>query len=101
MRVSNIYSDVAETLGMPEDRVRRIYNSFWEFYKNTVSSIPFDDNLSEEYFKTHKTGFVAQGLGRFYCDYRRYKSIKKLLKNYYNAENNKGKADVQHCHNDG
>lgn len=90
MRVSNIYSDVAKSLGMPEERVKKIYNSFWKFYKDTVALIPFDKGLDEEYFKTHKTGFVAQGLGRFYCDYKRYKGLRTILKNYYHVEDNEG-----------
>ena len=72
MRVSSLYSQVAKELGVPESKVKEIYQAYWKFYLDKVRELPFKKDMTPDDFKGLKSGFHMQKIGKFYCDYTTY-----------------------------
>ena len=43
-------TQVSEELGLPVEVVKKTYESYWEFIRETIQSLPLKDDLSEEEF---------------------------------------------------
>lgn len=90
----DIIKQVASQLKLPEELVDRTYRSYWLGVKHFLSSLPFKEGLSEEEFKGLQTSVNIPSIGKFSCDYERYKSILRRLKYIkYIKENDKDKKD--------
>lgn len=79
MKATDVCKIVAKELNIPEEVVRAAYVSSWEFIKNTIREIPLKTDMTEEEFSKYKTNFNLPSLGKFYCNYKRYKSIRNGL----------------------
>lgn len=79
MKATDVCKIVAKELNIPEEVVRAAYVSSWEFIKSTIREIPLKTDMTEEEFSKYKTNFNLPSLGKFYCNYKRYKSIRNGL----------------------
>lgn len=80
---SLIYKKVSEELGIEEKVVKKAYESFWEFIKTTISSLPLSDNLTYEEFKQLRTNFNIPSIGKLSCTYEKYSKVKKAKEYKY------------------
>lgn len=76
-KYKEIFTKVADDLGLPYNVVERTYNAFWVFVRTSLSELPLKDNLTEEDFKNLKTSINIPSLGKFNCTYDKYNSIKR------------------------
>lgn len=88
LKLNKVYEKVALELGLNESDVKEAYNSYWEYFRKSIESLPLKENLNEEDFNSIKTSFNVPSLGKFYCTYDRYLRMKNKLKKSRNAENN-------------
>lgn len=88
LKLNKVYEKVALELGLNESDVKEAYNSYWEYFRKSIESLPLKENLSEEDFNSLKTSFNVPSLGKFYCTYDRYLRMKNKLKKSRNVENN-------------
>lgn len=94
MKYLNIVETLSEELGIPKEVVDAAYKSFYTFMRETITSLPLKEDLTEEEFNQLKTNFNLPALGKLHCTYERYlgmkeqqKYIKKLREEYGNKEN--------------
>lgn len=88
LKLNKVYEKVALELGLNESDVKEAYNSYWEYFRKSIESLPLKENLNEEDFNSLKTSFNVPSLGKFYCTYDRYLRMKNKLKKSRNVENN-------------
>lgn len=77
MTYQEAVQQVAIELGIPQDVVKRAYESHWEFIRKSIQSLPLKEDLSEEEFKKLKTNFNIPSLGKLSCTYERYIGVRK------------------------
>lgn len=67
---------VADKLKLPVEVVRKAYESYWLFVRETISELPLKSELSEEEFNELRTNFNIPSIGKLSCTYDRYKAVK-------------------------
>jgi len=87
--LDDIFKEVSESLGIPEDTVSKVYKAYWKTIKDYIESLPLKDNLTEEEFLSLRPNINIPSIGKLYVTYDSYKYLKK----YYN-ENYKDKEDT-------
>lgn len=94
MRYPNIVEALSEELDIPKEVVDAAYKSFYAFIRETITSLPLKEDLTEEEFNKLRTNFNLPALGKLHCTYERYlgmkeqqKYVKKLREKYGNKEN--------------
>lgn len=96
--LDSVYKEVSEELNLPYTVVKRVYQEYWKFIRETVKNNRIDWGLSEEEFKKLKTSIVIPCIGKLACSYKRYLGLQKkheILKNYPKRYGRKkDKADV-------
>lgn len=75
----NAVVEVAEKLGLPVSVVNKTYKAFWKFVRESLASLPMKQDLTEEEFNALRTSVNIPSLGKFSCDYDRFKRIKKRM----------------------
>ena len=80
MNYKPIFEQVSRETDIPEEVVKTAYNLFWRFVRETVSSLPLKDELTEEEFMDLKCNFNVPSLGKLCCTYDRYIGMKKRNK---------------------
>ena len=75
-------TQVSEELGLPVEVVKKTYESYWEFIRETIQSLPLKDDLSEEEFNKLRTNFNIPSIGKLSCTYTRYNILKNRFKKY-------------------
>lgn len=80
MNYKPIFEQVSRETDIPEEVVKTAYNLFWRFVRETVSSLPLKDELTEEEFMNLKCNFNVPSLGKLCCTYDRYIGMKKRNK---------------------
>lgn len=90
MKYKDALKKLSLEMNLDEEVVDTAYKSFFEFIKESISSLPLKENLTEEEFSKLKTNFNIPALGKLHCTYERYLNKKKQYK-YGNKEN---KANV-------
>ena len=80
MKASEVYKEVSKELEIPEEVVKAVYNSCWEFIRKCIGELPLKTDITEEEFSKYKTNFNLPSLGKFYCNYSRYRVIRNGLK---------------------
>ena len=69
-----IYSEavrqVSMELGIPPEVVKLAYESYWKFIRETISSLPLMEDLTEEGFSELRTNFNIPSIGKLNCTYR-------------------------------
>lgn len=79
MKYPDIIDKVSKELDIPPEVVAKAYESYWEFIKQTVQSLPLKEDLSEEEFAGLRTNFNIPSLGKLTCTYDRMIGVKKRL----------------------
>lgn len=72
-----IVNKVAQELNIQPEVVKAAYNSYWEFIRNTIQSLPLKDNINEEEFSLLRTNFNIPSLGKLSCSFNRMIGVKK------------------------
>ena len=80
MRAVDVCKKVSKELDIPEEVVKAAFNSYWEFIKKKIGELPLKTEMTEEEFSKYRTNFNLPSLGKFYCDYKRYRTIRNGLK---------------------
>lgn len=80
MSYLDIIKRVSDKLNIPEEIVKKTYESYWLYIRNSISELPLKDNLSEEEFNNLRTNFNIPSIGKLSCSYDRYKAIKERYK---------------------
>lgn len=88
MNYQEILNRVSRDIGLPYEVVKEAYESYWRFIRETIKSLPFKDDLSEEEFNRLSTNFNIPSIGKLNCTYERYIKMKKRYSNYLNIINN-------------
>lgn len=88
----DILKRVSAEVNLPEDVVECAYKSFFEYIRGCIEILPLKDNLSQEEFDSLKTNFNIPSLGKLYCNYDKYKGIKKRME-YIRRIKNESKED--------
>lgn len=70
-------SRISKELTLPEKCVENIYKAYWTFIKETISSLPLKEDLTEDEFNRLRTNFNIPNLGKFSCTYKRWLGVKK------------------------
>jgi hypothetical protein len=87
-----VIKQVSQNLNLPKEIVYNIYNSYWQFIKETISKLPLNTIKTEEDFLKLRTNFNIPFIGKLYCTYDsllgRNKRIKHI-KTKVNAKNKK------------
>lgn len=92
MIYSEAIKQVSIELNIPLEVVKKAYESYWEFIRTTIQSLPLKEDLTEEQFKELRTNFNIPSIGKLHCTYERYIGIKKHfrhIKKLKNDNNNK------------
>jgi hypothetical protein len=72
--------------------VEAVYQSYWKFFHEHVSSITIRE-MSEEEFNSTTTNFNIPYIGKLYADYNKIIKYKQRLKQYENAKGKENKAN--------
>lgn len=78
--MDEIYERVSEELGIPVNRVKKIYRAFWKEIKNHISSLPLKNDLTKEEFDNIHPCINIPSLGKLYINFEKYKRIEKYFK---------------------
>lgn len=77
MIYSEAIKQVSIELNIPLEVVKKAYESYWEFIRTTIQSLPLKEDLTEEQFKELRTNFNIPSIGKLNCTYERYVGMKK------------------------
>ena len=78
---SNVFKEVADSLGYDEKIVKDVFDLTWDFIKEKIVALPLKDtDYTQEEFDKLKTSFKLPGLGKFGCSYESYLKKKKQFK---------------------
>lgn len=75
----SIVKKVADRYRLPYKVVHKTYKAYWSFVRSILTSLPFDKILTEDEFNTLRTSVNIPSLGKFYCEYGYYSTIKKRI----------------------
>lgn len=92
MNIQDIYKEASIKLGMSENDIKEIYDSYWYFIRNHITNLPLKENLNKNAFDKLKVNINIPSIGKLYCTWDKYKAIKKRYKNIielYHDTNNK------------
>lgn len=76
--------ETSKKLDIPDDVVEIAYREYWNWVKNTLESIPVNEEMSEDEFKQMQTSINIPSLGKFYAKHSRAQFLLKKFKE--NAE---------------
>lgn len=82
--LQSVYKEIAQELNIPEKTVSKVCQTYWQFIRDKIESLPLQEIKDVEELKTLKTSFIIPGFGRFYVPKERFKNFKR---------NDKGKED--------
>ena len=80
MNYPDIIGKVSQEMGLPPEVVDTAYKSYWKFIKQTIQSLPLNDDISEEDFTKLRTNFNIPSLGKLTCTFDRMMGVKKRFK---------------------
>lgn len=80
MRYEKAVSKLSEELRLSEEVVDEVFKSFYAFIRETISSLPLKEELTEEEFNKLRTNFNIPAIGKLHCTYDRYRGKKEQLK---------------------
>lgn len=78
-KYEEIITKVAEKHNLPYQVVDRTYKGFWKFIRESLTSLPMKEEMTEEEFRQLRTSINVPSLGKFSCDYDRYMRMRKRL----------------------
>ena len=68
---------LSRELNLPEKTIEGAYKAYWEFIRETIQELPLKEDINEENFNKLRTNFNLPILGKLYCNYDRYRKVKK------------------------
>lgn len=77
MDYQNIIQTAANNLGLSPEVVKKAYESYWEFIRETIQKQPLKESLTEEDFNKLRLNFNIPSIGKLSCTYDRYVRLKK------------------------
>lgn len=77
MDYQSIIQTVANNLDLPAGVVKKAYESYWEFIRETIQKQPLKESLTEEDFNKLRLNFNIPSIGKLSCTYDRYVRLKK------------------------
>ena len=77
MNYPDIIDKVSKELDISVEVVDAAYKSYWKFIKQTIQSLPLNDDISEEDFTKLRTKFNIPSLGKLTCTFDRMVGVKK------------------------
>ena len=80
MNYPDIIGKVSQEMDIPLEVVDTAYKSYWKFIKQTIQSLPLEDDISEEEFAKLRTNFNIPSLGKLTCTFDRMMGVKKRFK---------------------
>ena len=80
MRYEKAVSKLSEELQLSEEVVDEVFKSFYAFIRETISSLPLKEELTEEEFNKLRTNFNIPAIGKLHCTYDRYRGMKEQRK---------------------
>ena len=80
MNYSDIIGKISQEMDIPLEVVDIAYKSYWKFIKQTIQSLPLNDDISEEDFTKLRTNFNIPSLGKLTCTFDRMMGVKKRFK---------------------
>ena len=80
MNYPDIIDKVSKELDISVEVVDAAYKSYWKFIKQTIQSLPLNDDISEEDFTKLRTKFNIPSLGKLTCTFDRMVGVKKRFK---------------------
>lgn len=87
MKYQEAIEEVSKELDLPQEVVKKAYESFWGFIKNHIKELPLKEDLSEEEFNQLRCNFNIPSIGKLACTYERFKAIKEKFKHIYELRN--------------
>ena len=69
-------SRLSRELGLSEETIVKTYKAYWQFVRQTITSLPLKENLTEEEFNKLQTNFNIPNLGKLACTYSRWLGVK-------------------------
>jgi len=85
-RYDEVITEAANKLGFPKQYVDRVYKSYWKVVREHMSTLPLNEDLTDEEFSELQPNINIPSIGKLYVTLDRYHSIKKRFKN--NQEDN-------------
>lgn len=79
MLYSEIIDKVSKELNLSTKVVDNTYKGYWLCIKEHIKSLPLKEDLSEEEFNKLTTSINIPSIGKLYCGYDKYSS----MRNYY------------------
>lgn len=89
MTYSDIISEVAKSLGLPEKMVDRTYRAYWRVVRKHIIALPLKEELSEMEFKALQPNVNIPSIGKLNVTYDRYRRMKKYNSRITNIKQNK------------
>lgn len=91
MSYQEILKRVSKELNLPLKVVKKAYESYWLFIRQSITDLPLREDLSEEDFNKLRSNFNIPSLGKLTCTYERMKGVKERFKyiNRIRNESNK------------
>lgn len=91
MTTKDIVRKASAELNIPYTTVWNVYEAYWKFIRNHISSLPLKEDITEEEFSKLKTSINVPSLGKFHLDWDRL-CIKK--KEHERFKHKKAETDV-------
>lgn len=89
MKQEEVYKEVADSLGLPKDFVKKVYEGYWRAIREHISSLPLKDDLTDEEFLKLQPNINIPSIGKLYVGLDRYKKIKETYKRLQEESKNK------------
>lgn len=71
-------------LGLPRDRVQRIYMAYWKAIREHIIALPLKDKLTDEELSKLKPNINIPSIGKLYVNVDKYNAMKKSYQTYIN-----------------
>lgn len=80
--MQRVINEIARELLLPPDVIKNTYKAFWQYIKDSISSLPLDKDLTEGELNELRVNFNIPNLGKLVCPYHRYEAKKRRRKDY-------------------
>ena len=89
MTYEEIVGRIADSLGLSEVLVNRIYKAYWRAVREHITSLPLKEDLTDEEFLQLQPNVNIPSIGKLHVTLERYHNMKKHFETHY--KNYKGK----------
>ena len=72
----DIINKVSKDLNYSKDIVKKVYQSYWLFIRETLKNVDLTQELTEEEFNKLRVSFNIPSIGKLVCRYKDYKTIR-------------------------